>query len=176
MGEVLHNPGLRVVVQRAADWERARDLRLEMLRDTPVAYLERLSDAERLDDDVWRERQSRHDGDPDAHAIALVDAEGTWVGQMRAFVDRFGDLVSVWLAAVYLSPAHRGGPGAGLMLRAIEDWTRERGHDELKLEVNDTNDRAIAFYRREGFELTGRTRPYPLDPSSRELEMVKRLG
>jgi ribosomal protein S18 acetylase RimI-like enzyme len=36
--------------------------------------------------------------------------------------------------------------------------------------VHEDNDRAIAFYRRRGYELTSRTIPDNLDPTRNELE------
>lgn len=76
---------------RAEEWEQARDLRLEMLADTPIAYLQTWDDAAATPDEVWRRQ------------------------------------------------------------------------------------RAIRFYERTGWRLTGRRRPYPLDPTMDELEMRKAL-
>jgi ribosomal protein S18 acetylase RimI-like enzyme len=56
----------------------------------------------------------------------------------------------------------------------VEDWARGEGN-ALTLLVHEDNDRAIAFYRRRGYELTGRTVPYNLDPSKNELEMRRTL-
>ena len=89
---------------------------------------------------------------------------------------RFGDGGDPWLVAVYVAPDARGA-AAGVtdaLLAPIEEWARERGSG-LLLEVNEENPRAIAAYRKRGFTETGRSRPYPLDPSLRELEMRKPL-
>jgi GNAT superfamily N-acetyltransferase len=80
------------------------------------------------------------------------------------------------LVAVYVAPGFRGAD-AGVtdaLLAGIERWAAQHG-DQLRLEVNEFNPRAIEAYRRRGFVMTGRTTPYPLDPPSLELEMVKPL-
>jgi RimJ/RimL family protein N-acetyltransferase len=41
--------------------------------------------------------------------------------------------------------------------------------------VHEDNPRARRFYEKLGFELTGHSRPYELEPGGLELEMVKRL-
>ena len=80
------------------------------------------------------------------------------------------------LVAVYVAPDVRGtasGVTDGLLAR-VERWAAQHG-DQLRLEVNELNGRAIEAYRRRGFVMTGRTSPYPLSPPSLELEMVKQL-
>ncbi|WP_022910496.1 GNAT family N-acetyltransferase [Aestuariimicrobium kwangyangense] len=166
---------LRVRLQTPDDWARVRDLRLEMLADTPLAYLERVEDARRLTDEDWQRRISTW-APGRGEAFALTDAEDRWLGQCSVTLDRWSNPTRVWVGAVYVTPAARGGGGAGMLMAAASRWARAIDHHELWLEVNDHNPRAIAFYEREGWVRTGAVRPYPLDPEgSSELEMVKRL-
>lgn len=167
---------LSVRLQTPQDWQKVRDLRLEMLADTPIAYLERHEDALLLGDEDWQRRISTR-ATGIAEAFALVEGDDTWLGQCTVNLDRWTAVRRVWVGAVYVTPKARGGDGAAMLMRAAEDWARGVGHDEVWLEVNDHNPRAIAFYEREGWVRTGGVRPYPLDPEhSNELEMVKRLG
>ena len=46
--------------------------------------------------------------------------------------------------------------GAALLLSAAVDSARAQGIAQLELNVSETNPRAIAFYRRHGFEVIGR--------------------
>jgi hypothetical protein len=89
-----------------------RDLRLELLRDTPVAFLETLESAQVNSEDVWRMR--------------------SWT------LSRTG-------------LASRATPSPCMCTRT-------------------TTGRSL-FYRRRGYELTGRTIPDNLDPTRNELEM-----
>ncbi|GAA3837126.1 GNAT family N-acetyltransferase [Streptomyces phyllanthi] len=155
---------------RADDWRQCRSIRLQMLEDTPLAYLETVEEALRHPESEWRFRASRSAG-PGNIGVAAAGPDGTWVGTMSGFLSAPGTakLVSVWL-----HPGHRGpeGGAAGLMLDEIVRWAREdNAADRLVLLVHEDNHRAIAFYRRSGFTPTGHTEPYPLDESSSEIEM-----
>lgn len=151
------------------DWVRLRALRLEMLADTPIAYLETRETAETHPVSHWQ-RHAR--GRPNSIKLVAELADGRWVGTMTGIVAEG----TPTLVAVYVAPDVRGA-AAGVtdaLLRGIERWAAQHG-DQLRLEVNELNGRAVEAYRRRGFVPTGRTTPYPLDPPSLELEMVKAL-
>ncbi|GAA3645819.1 GNAT family N-acetyltransferase [Microbacterium marinilacus] len=156
----------------ADDWEAFRDLRLRMLRDTPIAYGETLKQALRLDDDEWRSRALRAVQSGNTAAVAVAQ-DGAWVGIMRGYVSqRRGPM----LVGVFVDPGARGA-GAGVadaLLDVVVEWARGEGN-ALRLDVHADNPRAIAFYRRRGFEDTGRRIPYELPPFGEELEMELRL-
>jgi GNAT superfamily N-acetyltransferase len=152
-----------------ADWERYKALRLEMLADTPIAYLETLETALARSDRQWRDAaRGRNDG------VRLVaeGADGRWLGTMGGVLADG----SPTLVAVYVTPRARGRSRgvADALLDAIEAWAYRHG-DTLRLEVHEQNVRARAFYESRGFVQTGRTIPYPLPPAALELEMVKAL-
>jgi GNAT superfamily N-acetyltransferase len=158
---------VRPVVEQ--DWVRLRALRLEMLADTPIAYLETLETAQAHPTSHWR-RHAR--GRPNSVKLVAETPDGRWLGTMTGILSEGVPT----LVAVYVAPDVRGAR-AGVtdaLLGAIERWARQHG-DQLRLEVNELNGRAVEAYRRRGFVLTGRTTPYPLDPPSLELEMVKPL-
>jgi GNAT superfamily N-acetyltransferase len=151
------------------DWRRFRALRLEMLGDTPLAYLETLRTAEALPDAEWQARVRRN-STPGSAAFAAEDEDGEWIGTMTVFRrESVAHLVSV-----YVTPARRGRE-AGVtdaLLDRVLAWARDQdGVTELRLEVHEHNPRATAYYRRRGFEMTGRSTPYALDRSQRDLEM-----
>jgi GNAT superfamily N-acetyltransferase len=155
-----------------SDWERVRDLRLEMLRDTPTAYAESLADALGRDEAEWRMRAARGQ-QPGSAMLAAIDTDGTWVGTMGAYIDGTGPL----LVGVYVRPTHRGW-SVGVtdaLLDGIIEWASRHGK-ALRLEVHEENARAIAAYERRGFQRTGSSRPYDLDPSALEIEMSLALG
>jgi GNAT superfamily N-acetyltransferase len=110
-----------------------------------------------------------------ARSLSLAAIRGaTWIGTMGAYFPVPG--ADPVLVGVYVSPDFRGS-AAGVtdaLLDGVEAWVREQGHTALTLEVHEKNPRARAYYDRRGFTLTGRTLPYPLDPSGRELELEMR--
>ncbi len=157
---------VRVERLREDDWRRWRELRLEMLRDTPIAYLETLAEAERLGEAQWRARTRR--AAQGAGFVAVDPGSGRWVGTMSAYEPEPGVAV---LVSVYVAPGWRGGSAAPALLEACAAWARGRGHRTLRLLVHEDNVRAVAFYARRGFVATGHREPYPLDRSRDELEM-----
>jgi len=157
---------------RDSDWRDVRELRLEMIRDTPTAYMENLEEALGRDETEWRMRGRRGSAE---HGIAVVaiDALGRWIGTMGGYVD---PSVGALLVGVYVTPDYRG-RGAGVtdaLLAAVEAWAGTEG-DRLTLHVHEHNIRAITAYENRGFIATGEAIPYNLDPTTNELEMVKAL-
>ena len=152
------------------DWREIRDLRLEMLADTPLAFGEFLADAVQVDEVGWRLRGARGHALTSTYFAAISD-EGQWVGIMGGVIE----LGRPVLVGVYVSPAFRGPSGvADALLTAVEDWARLR-QDTLVLHVHSLNPRARAYYAKRGFVETGVTIPYRLNPAQTELEMVKQL-
>jgi GNAT superfamily N-acetyltransferase len=151
------------------DWQDVRALRLEMLQDTPIAYLETFEQALARPESHWRERAAGRDG---SLKLAAIADDGRWIGTMTGITTREGPT----LVAVYVAPGFRG-RSAGVtdaLLEGIEEWAR-RSSTTLRLEVNEFNPRARVAYEHRGFVATGRTHPHPLPPPSLELEMIKRL-
>lgn len=154
------------------DWREVRALRLEMLRDTPIAYGETLEHALAVDESGWRARAA-HGTMPRQTSVVAIDG-GRWVGHMGGYIP---DATSgPMLVGVYVAPDHRGEKAgvARLLLGAVERWALGHG-DTLRLEVHEDNPRALRFYEKLGFTLTGRSREYELEPGGLELEMIKSL-
>lgn len=157
------------------DWREVRDLRLEMLGDTPIAYGETLEQALLHAEPEWRMRGRRGQDPRSASFVAIDDATMRWVGTMGGYVPTAPG-ASPLLVGVYVAPEFRGaGSGvADALLAAVVEWAREYG-DDLALHVHEGNPRAIRFYQRHGFADTGRRLTYELDPGGLEWEMTKPL-
>jgi GNAT superfamily N-acetyltransferase len=157
-----------------SDWREIRQLRLEMIRDTPTAYIETLEQALSHDEPEWRMRGQRGTSDHGI-AIAAISDSGRWIGTMGAFVpdpDTGPLLVGVYVASDFRGSLH------GLtdaLLATIEEWARTES-SRLTLHVHEDNTRARKAYERRGFTSTGQTVAYILDPRKTELEMVKQLS
>lgn len=160
-----------------ADWLKVRTLRLEMLADTPHAYLETLAAAEAHDEAEWRTRAARNTN-PGSFGLVAVVTEGAhagrWVGTMAAYLPE--GAAGALLVGVYVSPDWRGAASgvSAALLNGVEGWAVQHG-DVLTLEVHQESIAARRFYKRNGFEETGRVLPYPLNPNQLEFEMAKPL-
>jgi ribosomal protein S18 acetylase RimI-like enzyme len=100
--------------------------------------------------------------DSSAHLAVLLDA-GAIAGYALLVESAAPNGVTgnrpVELSRLYLLADRIGrGHGAALLAHAL-DWAAASGFDTLWLGVYDRNERAMAFYRRFGFEVVG-TRPF----------------
>ena len=154
----------------ADDWPDLRTLRLEALADCPVAFCERLPDAEAAPDSNWRQRAVRGAAGGDrVQVMAWVD--GRPAATAGGFLDN-GDAV---LFGVYVTPSLRGQGLLAQLVDSVAQWGAAQGAGRLRLLVHETNGRAAAAYARLGFSCTGHREPYPLLPATDEVEMARPL-
>jgi GNAT superfamily N-acetyltransferase len=154
---------------RLQDAARMRALRLEMLADTPLAFLETLAEAAALPHTEFAERVARGSfGDFSAQFVAEVD--GRFVGHAGGIASPDDPKVTI-IFAVYITPAHRGSGLLEQLLDGVAAWSRNAGRPELMLEVVVGNDRARRAYERLGFVDTGVRVPHPVIPVLKELQM-----
>ena len=164
-----------VVAITEADWSQLRAIRLEMLVDAPIAFIERLDTAEAQTAAQWRERAARSQAPHHCGFAAVERSTGRWIGSMRAARVDDG---RTSLIGVYVTPAFRGRQCGvtDALLDRVEAWARADGVDRFYLQVHGENPRARAFYRRRGYVETGVVAPHPLDPAHSEIEMVRTLS
>jgi RimJ/RimL family protein N-acetyltransferase len=162
----------RVTLDDAA---RMRALRLEMLADSPLAFLETLAQAAARPHEVYRRRvaEAARGGrlaqfvaDPGGRARLIGHAGGT------VLPEEPGETV---IFAVYVTPEHRGGKLLAELVEAVAAWSRAHGRDQLMLEVVAGNERAVRAYEKLGFEDTGERVPHPVLPVLTELRMRRRI-
>ncbi|MEV7604913.1 N-acetyltransferase [Paenarthrobacter sp. NPDC089322] len=164
-----------------ADWRLLKNVRLEMLADTPMAYVESLEAARRQTDAQWQARAAAMTGDSSITLVADGGTEGSaFCALMRVAVKQPQDTHKprqAMLISVYVAPEHRGlGLADELLREACVAARTDLGARILELGVHEDNTRALAFYKRQGFDATGASRPYPQDTSKRELVMERRLS
>ncbi|MBU2663179.1 GNAT family N-acetyltransferase [Actinoplanes bogorensis] len=158
----------RVTSQDAA---RMRALRLEMLADSPLAFLETLAQAAQRSHESYRQRIAQAStGDSVAQFVAAPADDGRLIGHAGGTVapDFPGETV---IFAVYVTPAYRGGKVVADLIEAVTDWSRAAGRDRTLLEVVVGNDRALRAYEKLGFSDTGERVPHPVIPTLTELRM-----
>lgn len=154
---------------RLQDTARMRALRLEMLADTPLAFLETVAEAAELPHREFAERVARASfGHFCAQFVAEVD--GRFVGHAGGIMSPEDPKVTI-VFAVYITPTLRGTGLLRPLVEAVAEWSRGAGRPELMLEVVVGNDRARKAYERLGFVDTGVRVPHPVIPVLRELQM-----
>lgn len=157
------------------DWRLIKDVRLEMLADSPAAYVTTLAEAEAHPDSVWIDRaQVGSESTVQATYLGMVgsDVSAMGVGLRR---DQDGTDVLV-IVSVYVTARHRGSGIADDLMAAIESWGSSWGAPIATLWVNEKNSRAKSFYTRRGYDSTpDRIR---MDPQTDqyEIRLEKRLS
>jgi GNAT superfamily N-acetyltransferase len=154
---------------RTADAARMRALRIEMLADSPLAYLESVAQAAARPHAEFRDRIGRAaTGDDLAQFVA--DPGGRLIGHAGGIAVASEPATTI-IFAVYVTPGWRGTDVLPDLLDAVADWSRAAGRPELMLEVVTGNDRAVRAYRRHGFVDTGVRVAHPTIPALTELQM-----
>jgi ribosomal protein S18 acetylase RimI-like enzyme len=143
-----------------------RALRLAALEEAPAAFGSRLADWQEAEDQRWRDRLTS----VELNLVAHYDGRAAgMVSVLAAENDPDArELISMWVA-----PFARGRGVGDLLIAAVVRHAEERGSARVILWVVDGNDRAIAFYRRNGFEETGLTERGP--SGHVEIQMVRSL-
>ncbi|MFB6234714.1 MAG: GNAT family N-acetyltransferase [Halopenitus sp.] len=73
---------------------------------------------------------------------------------------------------LFVHEAYRGTDLASDLLDLAHDWAVELGCEELTLSVGEPNDRAQAFYEREGFTIRRRRMARPVEKPERSAERL----
>jgi GNAT superfamily N-acetyltransferase len=162
---------------RADEGLRLRSIRLAALADAPGDATTTLARAEARSEDHWVEAAAANaSGGLQATFFAeLADEDGVVldgepVGLIGAYANETGivNLVGLWSA-----PGHRDVGVASALLAAVAEWAATIGADRLRMWVVERNEYAKAFYLAEGFEPTGATIPYELDPRLKQVAMLR---
>jgi ribosomal protein S18 acetylase RimI-like enzyme len=168
------------------EWEPLRAVRLEMLADTPSAYVESLESAQAQTPGQWRNRAIAMTAPGSVTFVAEEDvdeeapAAKAFCGLMRVVLkdpQETGRPLQAMLISVYVAAPYRGTGLADELLRlALKAATEELGARLLQLGVHEDNTRAAGFYTRHGFRDTGRREVHPLDVSKKEIIMEYELA
>jgi GNAT superfamily N-acetyltransferase len=134
------------------DWALFRDVRLAALGDAPYAFAPTVEREAGFDQWQWRDRLAG------GTWFAAV-AGGRGVGMVGGFGARAGTAYRVDLVGLWVRDGARGAGTGGRLVRALLDWARGAGADEVLLWVADDNAGARRFYRRFGFTGTGVRQP-----------------
>lgn len=151
------------------DLEAYREVRLRALQDSPSAFGSTYSAELARPQREWAERVQQASAGGSRTTFLAFDGREC-VGLVGCVEDDLGadyQLVSMWVA-----PASRGTTVAADLLDAALAWAKEEGARQVGLWVTRGNDRAIRFYERAGFSVTGDVQPLPSDPSKEELRML----
>ena len=127
-----------------------RELRLASLVSDPDAFgsTDERDAARPLE--WWRQRAARSEDGTSERTFVLLCDDDRWLGLVIVRLDGANpgaaELLAMWVAA-----KARGRGASALLCDACASWARERGCEELRLEVAVDNERARRAYARAGF-------------------------
>jgi ribosomal protein S18 acetylase RimI-like enzyme len=156
---------------RPEDAARVKAIRLEMLVDSPLAFLERIDEAAQRPYADYRARIAHVATDPD-NAQFIAEAAGRIIGHAGGWAPQEMSGTTM-IFAVYVTPAWRGNGVLKQLVDIVAEWSRAMGRPGLELEVIVGNDRAVRAYRRIGFTDTGQRAPHPTIPVLTEMLMAR---
>ena len=143
-----------------ADLAAFRAMRLEAVRDYPLAFTADLAETSARPIEWWRDLISRNGGDGTASVVMVADAgEGGLAGMTGLFSPtqpKLAHAATIW--GVYVRPSFRGRGIGEQLLRACIDWARAKNFTTVKLSVVEGNEFARRCYERVGFT------PYGVEP------------
>jgi GNAT superfamily N-acetyltransferase len=150
----------------ASDWRMVRDIRLQALRDAPLAFASSYAREAEYDDATWQQWFET------AAWFVAYDVEhhehAEPVGLVAGIADR--ETGGPHLVSMWVDPRVRGRGVGQALVDAVKDWAAARA-EQLILWVADGNDGARRLYERCGFRDTGRRQPLPSDLSIGESMM-----
>ena len=123
---------------------------------------------------------------PEASGWSPCDYERVVRGEMRGWVAEIGDVQGFLIARQVLdemeilnlavNPAVRLQGVGSALLKSAMDWSMSKNAARAFLEVRLSNDRAIQFYRANGFEISGRRKNYYRDPVEDAFVLTRSLS
>lgn len=147
-----------------------RGVRLRALRDSPSAFGSTYAAEALRPRSEWLMRASAA-ATGDARVTFLAFDGDECVGLAGGYDDDLGadkQLISMWVA-----PSHRGKGIATELIDAVLAWAGGAGARTVGLWVTRGNDRALRFYEKAGFRVTGDVQPLPSDPCKEEIRMIR---
>ena len=161
---------LLVSVETVSEFKATR---LAALKDSPLAFGSTWTKEAQMSEEDWLRRAEQWSNARSVGFLLVEEADPC--GIAGGFIDA-EDPNRVHLVSMWVAPARRRTGTGFYLLKAVSDWAAGRGARVLRLTVTSSNEAAIAFYRRCGFSMTGRTEPYPNDPALFEYEMIRALA
>ena len=146
-------------------------IRLRALLDSPGAFGSTHAWESQLTYAGWMERIGRWNNGRGVGYLAIDQGIPCGIAGCLLHDD---DPTGAQLISMWVAPTHRQLGVGRLLVEEVIRWARSRGALRLQLTVTARNDSAIRFYQRLGFAFTGKTIPYPNDPTEieREMELV----
>lgn len=145
---------MKIRVATTEDAGALAALALQTFNDTFLSF-NRVEDMESYTNEAFGEAQQRHEIENPKVVTLVAELDGALAAYAQLRLTPKAPHGDVELARFYVDQAHHGGGIAQELMAAVDAHARARGGRRLWLGVWERNFRAIAFYRKCGFEKCG---------------------
>lgn len=146
------NPSIKISKLLPAEWQEYKNLRLEALREDPLAFGASYAEALKRDDNHWQKRSHGPEG-----IILIARNNGKAIamaGAYREEGEKLSHIAYVW--GVYVNAVYRGqGIGRKLLENLFKEIDKIGGIEKINLNVNTTQQSAVRLYEKLGFQIVG---------------------
>lgn len=139
------------------EWQKYKKIRLESLKESPLAFGKTYEEDAALSDDDWMAKLKKVQEDGGTWLLFAMKGDKI-IGMLGAYRDslqKFQHIVHI--IGVYVTPKERGsGVGKQLFQELLKNITKDSTVKKMKLIVAVGQDAAKAMYLSEGFKAVGR--------------------
>ena len=139
---------IKVELLTADQWARARELRLDSLRDSAYAFGGNLETESVENEAQWRAKFEKL-----SYILASVDGVDSAIMTVENLSGDFG--ATAWVGGCWSSPEYRGVGLLKAMMKFVDEHAQEKGWQRQGLGVWEDNYPAIAAYEKLGFVAMG---------------------
>jgi GNAT superfamily N-acetyltransferase len=150
------------------EWQLLKRVRLGALGDAPEAFSSTLERETAFADDTWQERT--RDGAEGIKSFCTIALDAEEPAGIAVGLSDANDASKAYLVSMWVAPACRGTDIARLLVDAVAGWAAGAGALVLLAGVTSGNERALAFYKKVGFETF--TGPRPDHPATNTCNLV----
>lgn len=139
---------IKVELLTADQWARARELRLDSLRDSAYAFGGNLETESAQSEFEWRAKFENL-----SYLVASVDGVDSAIMTVENLKGDFA--ATAWVGGCWSSPDYRGVGLLRAMMKFVDEHAKEKGWQRQGLGVWEDNYPAIAAYEKLGFVAMG---------------------
>lgn len=139
---------IKVELLTADQWARARELRLDSLRDSAYAFGGNLETESAQSESEWRAKFENLN-----YLVASVDGVDSAIMTVENLKGDFA--ATAWVGGCWSSPDYRGVGLLRAMMNFVDEHAKEKGWQRQGLGVWEDNYPAIAAYEKLGFVAMG---------------------
>jgi ribosomal protein S18 acetylase RimI-like enzyme len=158
---------IEIVALGADEGPLLQRLRIAALTESPDAFSPTAAEALSHDEVYWQRAAERAASNADFELFtARISGEGLGLASAQRDAAGIGHIGAMWV-----DPRLRGRRAGARLFDTAVAFLRERGCNDIRLSVTETNAAAIALYQSRGFVLTGEAEPLRPGSSLRNLMM-----